>query len=152
VVHSLSIPFAVSSKSEGVAVTEKLPETVAEIAAFYRARDFNNFYLNLPGSILRDRAVSPSEIKLYEDLDREAARLGIDTKVIFELMIQRSKKLKDALPIMRALGYSLDALENPEIKRLSDEADALEQEAHKRMIPLFDALVALGYHPTELVR
>jgi hypothetical protein len=50
---------------------------------------------------------------------------------------------------MQKLGGDPDT---PEVKRLVDEGDALRQEAHKKMIPLFDALVALGYHPNRLVR
>ena len=131
---------------------ERAPATISEFAEYYKMRNFNNFFVRLPGTLYRSRATSPSEIKLFRDLDLEAARLGVDTKAILDEMIRGGKKVSEAIAVMRKLGNTPESLEAPEVRVLADEGEALRQSAHQKMIPLFDALVALGYHPNELVR
>lgn len=121
------------------------PLTINEIANYYCTPNFNNFYFHLPGGAYRGFDCSYLK-ELQTDLDREAARLSIDTGAIFKERSQGEDLIVQAIRLMLSTGNT------PKVKMLNDEGEVLRQRASEKMIPLFFALVALGYHHEILIR
>jgi hypothetical protein len=95
-------------------MTEQEPKTIPEFAEYYKKRNFNNFFVRLPGTLYRSRAAKdPEQKKLFEDLDREAARLGIDTKAILDEMIRGGNKSPRQSPSCASLAIRLSRSRRP---------------------------------------
>ncbi len=106
-------------------------------------KDFNSFYRYLPdGDYRLPDYATPQTEKLISDLDQEAGKLGIDTKLIYK-------------EIRKGNGIIMEAINSnkpdAEAQKIADEGNKIRNEAHKKLIPLFEALVKLGYNPTELM-
>ncbi len=109
-----------------------------------KLKDFNNFYDNLPGGRYRDVKYYSGHKKLIADLDKTAESLEIDTQSIFNEMDRANEKIMEALKALRIGG------DTPEVRKIYAEGDIIRQEAHKKLIPLFRAMVKLGYTIDEL--
>jgi len=112
-----------------------------------KLKDFNNFYFYLPGGKNR----SPELVtfkrtkKIITDLDKTATKLGIDTSALFVEIEKGHSKVWEAIKMMQKKGDSL------EVRKIAEEGDAIRQEVHKKLVPLFEEMLKLGYTPNELM-
>lgn len=110
-------------------------------------KDFNNFFCYLPGGRYcePDFVTSRKAKKTIVDLDKAATKLGIDVVAISTEMNEGHSKVWEAIRMMQDKGDS------PEARKIAEEGEAIKQEAHKKLIPLFEEMLKLGYSPNELM-
>ena len=107
-------------------------------------KNFNNFYCHLPGGRYREADFPSSERdkKLIADLDKVAGKLGIDAKTLYEEMSRGHAKVWEAINSGKP---------QAEAQKIADEGEVIRQEVHKKLIPLFEELIRIGYSPNELM-
>ncbi len=110
-----------------------------------KVKDFNNFFDWLPGGRYRSMKIESRDKKLIRDIDMTVERLGIDAANLFTEMDKGHSEVMRGIDMMKQNGDS------PEAREISKAGDKIRQEAHKKLIPLFEELVKLGYNPNELM-
>ncbi len=108
---------------------------------------FNNFYCYLPGGLYRNPKLGKKQ-KLSDDIDIIAAKLGINTGEIYDKMMRGHRLVMEVITLYKEADYPEEL---PEADKLEKEANILREEAHIEMIPLFEALLQLGYERNELM-
>lgn len=107
-------------------------------------KDFNNFYLYLPGGRYREFAKdNPEYQKIIDDIDKIAQEMSIDTALIY------NKISSGCIMMMKAINLAGENL--IEAERIRDEADILRTDGHKMLVPIFKAMAKKGYKVNKLV-
>ena len=115
-----------------------------------KLEDFNNFWCYLPGGLYRSKGyINPRREKIIKDLDQIAERLGIDVTALCNEMREGSEEIKKVINIIRDKNTSKENLR--EAIKKAEEGEKIKQEVNKKLIPLFEEMVKLGYNPNELM-
>jgi len=107
----------------------------------------NNFHGYLPGGFRRrDYNGNPRTGKIFSDVDGLIDKLNFDAKPCLKKINAGNTIIIDALN-----SFSSGKISKDELEKLGKRGDAIRDEGSKLLLPLFNAMLDLGYSLQELI-